>query len=167
MAGAEVASVVRLAEGALVPSLVDVPASVTGLRRLRGWVRRLSVNGMRRVRAGSVAATTVPATAARMQSGTALYVAPSRSAASHLRGRVAESADVVRFAEGPAPGVERGGLQSCLIVPPLLGWRWVRLLVGAGHLYERTQRIEARRFIREDICKRRIQGLPLLGLGDS
>merc|ERR1712060_925360 len=86
---------VRPAEGALAPSLMDVPRT-------------------------AAAAAAMPTTATRVDRGAALLKAPRRPAAPDLCVLVAEGADVVRLAEGPAPSVEQGGLQAD-ILPSLTG----------------------------------------------
>lgn len=92
-------------------------------------------------------------TLAGMSEASTLFVARRSPATFDLCVVVTEIADMVNFAEGPAPSVESGAMQSRLIVPPLLGQRWVRLLLCSGHLYEGPQGIEARRFIGQDICE--------------
>merc|ERR1712165_637804 len=96
MVVAEVADVMRSAEGARAPSTVDLPSTAT-----------------------------MPAAACRMYCRPTLDEAPCLPTAAHARGAAAEVADVVSLAEGPAPSIPSSSLlQGCLVVPTLTCWLW-------------------------------------------
>lgn len=124
VAVAEEAYMVSAAEGALAPSWVDVPRGTT------------------------------PTAGARMCRGAALHVTESVPAAPHPRVSVAESANTVRRAERPPPGVESCCLQTCLIVPICLCRQRVCILAWTGLLREGAHLVVAGRLVSEGICRR-------------
>jgi len=77
--------------------------------------------------------TNMPTTTVRMQRSAAHAKAPASSATPHSSESIAEVADMVHPTERCTPLLE-GRMQAGVIVPTLLGWLWVRFLLGAGCL---------------------------------
>jgi len=88
VAETEIAHVTYLTEGALVPSWMDAPSTNSSIA------------------ATTIASAAMIAATAGMQCAATLNVSPGVPAAPHLRGLVAEGADVVRLAKGSAPSTE-------------------------------------------------------------
>merc|ERR1719277_2115432 len=104
------------------------------------WLRRWCWRWLRRGRgrwcwrsATSCSPASMPATTGRMPRTAAHAVAATSSAASHLGVSIAEIANAVRRAERHTPRLQ-SCMQSSVVVPALLCWRWTRLLLIAGHL---------------------------------
>merc|ERR1719499_1456763 len=75
----------------------------------------------------------MPATTGRVPCAAAHAIAATSTAASHLRVSIAEIANAVRGAERDTPRLQ-SCVQSSVVVPALLCWRWVHLLLHTGHL---------------------------------
>jgi len=75
-----------------------------------------------------------------MHRAAALHEAEGVPATPDPREPMAESANVVRLAEGTTPTPRAGGccFQACLVVPIRLCWQWVCILMCAGLLQERA-----------------------------
>jgi len=76
----------------------------------------------------------MPATTGRVPCAAAHAIAATSTAASHLRVSIAEIANAVRGAERDTPRLQ-SCVQSSVVAPTLLCWRWARLLLHTGHLY--------------------------------
>merc|ERR1711897_108328 len=91
------------------------------------------VCGLVKVPTSGMPSANMPTTTVRMQCGAAHAVAPTSPAAPHSSVSIAEVADMVHPTESCTPLLE-GRVQAGVIVPTLLGWLWVRLLLGTGCL---------------------------------